>query len=68
MTWFDAEKAEFSNQVALGSGFPEGQILSLNPDNLSIKNSKNFPYNTDDFKKAYEGEKCMEGGEMSEVR
>lgn len=104
-TWFDAKKAEFSNQVALGSGFPEGQTLSLDPDNLSIKNSKNAPYqtmtggilgavglwyrvspeaawqwfrgtqavlgceeyNTDDLKRAYEGEKCMEGGEMSEV-
>lgn len=105
-TWFDAKKAEFSNRVALESGFPEGQTLSLDSDNLSIKNSKNAPYqtmtggilgavglwyrvspeaawqwfrgtqmvlgceeyDTDDLKKAYEGEKCMEGGEMSEVR
>lgn len=106
-TWFDAKVAEFSNRVALESGFPEGETLSLDSDKLNIKNSKNAPYqtmtggilgavglwyrvspdapwqwfkgtqavlgceeyNTDDLKKAYEGEKCMEGnGEMSEVR
>lgn len=107
VTWFDAKKAEFSNRVALESGFPEGRALSLDPDNLSIKDSKNAPYqtmtggiigavglwyrvspdapwqwfrgtqmvlgcdeyDTDDLKKAYEGEVCInEAGEQSEVR
>lgn len=105
-TWFDAKTAEFSNRVALESGFPEGNTLSLDPDNLDIKDSKNSPYqtmtggvigavglwyrvspdapwqwfratqmaleceeyNTDDLKKAYEGEVCVEGQELSEVR
>lgn len=44
--WFDAKIAAFSNEVALGTDYPEGEYLGLNPDRLEIKDSKHAPYQT----------------------
>lgn len=103
--WFDAKVAAFSNEVALGTDYPEGEYLGLNPDKLKIKDSKYAPYqtmtggvlgavglwyrvspdapwqwfagaqavldcreyDTDDLKKAFAGEVCYEGGDLSTV-
>lgn len=42
--WFDAKVAAFSNEVAMGTNYPEGEYLGLDPDHLNIKNSKYVPY------------------------
>jgi len=44
--WFDSKAAEFSNQVAVSSGFEEGAVLQINPENLKIKDSAYAPYQT----------------------
>lgn len=46
ITWYDAEQAQFSNQIALESGYPEGGFLNFQTKDLDIKDSKYAPYQT----------------------
>lgn len=42
--WYDAKIAAFSNEVAIGAGYPEGEYLGLDPDDLNIEDSRYEPY------------------------
>lgn len=42
--WYNAKIAAFSNEVAIGANYPEGEYLGLNPDDLVIEDSKYKPY------------------------
>lgn len=44
--WYNAKIAAFSNEVATGTDYPEGEYLGLDPDNLKVKDSKHKPYQT----------------------
>ncbi len=46
ITWYDAEQAKFSNQIALESGYPEGGFLNFQTKDLNIKDSQYAPYQT----------------------
>lgn len=46
IAWINSETAEFSNEVAIKGGFPEGKTLDLDPENLKIEDSQYAPYQT----------------------